>query len=178
MARRSSALFRLALASCAIAMAIALAACGDSDDDKADANSGSTAPAGESTAAAPKPTTDEGQIKAVAESVEKEFHSGDGSTICDGLSERGQRDLIAYGHAVGLSGGCVDVAKGVVEREREANTVQRPTQVVSVRVRGSQAVALIRISGASTMKQRYVKEDGDWKIGTFNLAATVGADGS
>lgn len=153
--------------------AIAIAACGDQDDDtKA---SGDRATAASKTTPA-KPATDEGQIKAVAARVQKAFATGDGQVICDSLTPRGQRDIVTYGRATGLTrGDCTDVATGIVKRDIADGTKQPPTRIVTVRVRGNTATALIRIADTTTMQQRYQNQDGEWKIGTFNLASAVGS---
>lgn len=160
-------------ACCAIALTAGLMACGNDDPDKG--AQGAAATDGQRTEASP--STDEQQIRALLARVEKTFvTAGQGHVICDVLTKHGQRDIVIYGHAVGLPGSCPEVANGMIKRELDAKTEQHPSRVVSVRVRGSRATALIRIAGVSSVQQRYRKQDGEWKIGSMGLAAAVGLD--
>lgn len=159
-------------ACCAIALAGGLIACGNEDEPDQEPRD---AAAADGARTETKPATDEQQIEALVDRVQKAFvTAGQGQVICDSLSQRGQRDIVTYGHAVELPGSCRQVANGMIKREIDAKTEQRPTQVVSVRVRGSRATALIKIAGASSLQQRYRKYDGEWKIGSFHLASAVG----
>jgi hypothetical protein len=166
---------RLIAACCAITIAAGLAACGG--DDEKDSRDANAATAGTKTATTP--ASDEQQIEALVSRVQKAFlTAGQGQVICDGLTERGQRDITRYGNAVGLPGSCQKVANAMIQRELDGGTKQRPTKVVSVRVRGPRATALIRIAGASSLQQRYRKQNGEWKIGSFHLSSAVGLEES
>lgn len=168
MTRRSISQWPIA-ACCAIALAGGLIACGDDEPDN-EPRDAANSPRTETT-----PATDEQQIEALVARVQKAFvTAGQGHVICNSLSKRGQRDLTTYGHAVKLPGPCPEVANGMIKRELDAKTEQRPTRVITVRVRGTRATALIKIAGASSLQQRYRKHNGEWKIGSLNLAAAVG----
>jgi hypothetical protein len=166
--------------SCAVAVAVGSAACGD-DDTKTGAGDSAPATAADSERAdasrttAQEPASDEGQIRALVADVEKAFKTGDGQVICGSLTETGQRDMVAYGKVMRLPGSCADVAVGIVKNNRALKNEQPPTRVVNVRVRGSQAIALLRIGGKVSLPQRYRKVDGKWKIRTYGLAAAVGS---
>lgn len=177
MAVTTTSSLRLLIASFAISAVLGVAACGGDDSETTNDNgSDAIAATSDSTTAASQPSTDEGQIKALIAQVQKAFKAGDGTTICDSLTQRGQTDIVRFGNATGLRGKeCADIASAVAERERERGTDQRPYRVLSVRVRDRQAVALVRLVGAPTLRQRYIKEDGEWKVISFNLAVTVGA---
>jgi hypothetical protein len=164
---------RLLAVCCALAATLALAACGDEPDNASPTDGDPAAATTTEQRGGPKPATDEGQIKALVANVHKGFRTGDGAAICDSLTTRGQRDLVGYGHATGLTGDCLQIATAIAEREIARGTKQPPTRVAAVKARGDSAIALIRIGGATTMRQRYVKVNDNWKIGSFHLSQAV-----
>jgi hypothetical protein len=171
---------RLLAISCTLAATLALAACGSDDNSDGDGRAGgdgSAAAATDSQPAPAKPATDEGQIKALVARVQRGFRTGDGDAICDSLTARGQRDIVDYGQATGLPGSCTEVATAIAKREIARGTEQPPIRVAAVRTRGDSAIALIRIAGATTMRQRYVKVGDDWKVGSFGLSTAAGGAG-
>ncbi len=175
---------RLLAALCAITLAAGTAACGNDNDD-ADNNAGAgagaaksdqadakqTSPADDTSDAASKqPATDDGQIRALIAQAQQAFKAGDGQTACDGLNAAGQRDILDYGKAMGIKGGCPDIVKSIAKTNKAAGLEQPPTRVVAVRVRGQRATALIRIPGTGPVRQGYQKINGQWKQQPLGLA--------
>lgn len=162
---------RLAMAAWATMLALAVAACGDDDADSSSA--GESAPASNQSARSERPATDAGQIKALVVEVQRAFADSDGETICASLTPRGQKDIVTYGKGSGLAGDCVDVATALAKRTA-TDTKQPAVEFTRIRVTGDRAVADIRIADTTTLRQRYRKQDGEWKVGSFNLAQAAG----
>jgi hypothetical protein len=136
----------------------------------ADADSGAPASADDAT----KPATDEAQIRSLIASSQKAFRTGDGQVVCAGLTAAGQKDIIAYGKAVGAAGSCVEVVKGIAEYNRQEDLAQPPAKILVVRVKGRNAVVVLRFKGAAApLRQRLQKVNGDWKQLPYGLAAAV-----
>lgn len=164
---------RVLAAFCATALAIGVVACGgdETNDDASGAAADSTAANAPRTAA--ESQTDEQQIKALVADVQKAFESGDGQLVCDSLTAVGQRDMTDFGRGLEQSGSCAEIASGIAKQNRAAELKQPPTRVVAVNVRGARAVALLKVGGAP-LRQRYRKENGEWKVLSFGIANAAG----
>lgn len=172
---------RMLVASCAIAAAIATTtACGDDTAQTSGGDETSQTEAGEKATTASSPdansaesTTDEGQIRALVARIQEAFKTGDGKVVCDSLTEAGQRDLAKYGRTMSVPGPCANVAASITAQNRASKIPQPPVRVVTVRVNGSTATALMKIDGTAPLRQQYDKIDGEWKVRTFGIGAAV-----
>jgi hypothetical protein len=170
---------RLLGISCAIAVAFGCGGCDDNDQPPSGGTAAQTDAPSQPTTTPQKPATDEAQIKALASLVQSSFNSGDGTSLCDGLTAAGQRDMVRYGRAIGAPGVCAAVVRAIAKQNRAQGIKQETARVVAVRVRGSRAVALVRTSTVGPVQQRYVRHDGEWKIRSLRLGETVtGTKGS
>ena len=163
-----------------VALAVGLAAGGDDSSDSSKAadepKAASTQDNGQSTNATntAEPATAQGQIKALIAQVQQAFRDGDGQLVCDSLSETGKRDLLYYGQLVNIPGSCAEIAQTIGKRNQALQDKQPPADVLKVNVTGNEAVALIRLSKAPPVRQRYDRIDGDWKIHSLRLGEIVG----
>jgi hypothetical protein len=183
---------RLLAVACALALATSTAACGDNDDDTSNGGSADASPqsadrtdasqakggddGGATGSTSGEPASDENQIKALVANVSKAMKASDGDTVCASFTDAGRRDFLAYGETIGFPGGCPKVIDGIARYNKQAGLDKTPDpKVVTVRVRGNQATALIRPAGGAPLRQRFTKADGQWLYQPWQLAKAVGA---
>lgn len=171
----------LLVAFCAAVLTIA-AGCGDDQsntgsEDQASAASDNgksmsgTAPSSSQQTAAPDPSgSDEDQVKALVAAVDQAFKTDDGQAICDSLAKAGKRDLVYYGEVLNIPGGCVKIATTMAKQSVDDGP---PTRVLKVQVNGNKAAALLRVD-AGSIRQRYDKVDGAWKVHSFRVGEAAG----
>lgn len=159
---------RLLATACAVVLGTTVAACGGDDDGDADGAAATTTPK--------KPVGDKAQIEALAVRIHGALASGDGPAVCDNMTAAGRRDVVDYGRAVTRSpGSCSEVVRRIAAVNRSGGVEQERARVVAVRIDGSRAVALVRTPSVSPVPQRYVREDGEWRLRPLGLATAVGA---
>ena len=76
--------------------------------------------------------------------------------------------------SVNIPGSCAEIAQTIGKRNQALQDKQPPADVLKVNVTGNEAVALIRLSKAPPVRQRYDRIDGDWKIHSLRLGEIVG----
>lgn len=165
---------------CATTLAM-VAGCGEDDqpggDDPAsaatdrDSTDGTSPSPNEGPVAAPDPSaSDEDQINAVITNIDQAFKTDDGQLICANLAKAGKRDLAYYGEVLNIPGGCVKIATTMAKQSLDDGP---PPRVLKVQVNGDKAAALLRVD-AGSIRQRYDKVNGTWKVHSFRVGEAAG----
>lgn len=163
----------------AVATAIALAGCGSNDDGTTAASGGSatavndgTGPAGDAgrpasgePAALPAATgSDARQIRVLLDYLQERYIAGDGPGYCAGLTADGRKLVAEISKSYRLGDTCEKFVVKTAQMGRETNTKQKPSKIVSVKVKGNRAVAQVSDAGRPPAPLAFAKEDGRWKL--------------
>lgn len=149
----------------AVALTSALAACGSDDGDSEGDSKQATAPA--------VPTTDRGRLAALLNDLQASFIAVDGKRFCGHLTRGGQAEVVRYGKAVSMPGSCPAIITKISKATRDAGVKQRPSRMLSARINGKKATALVKDANRRPEPMHFVKVDGSWKLPSPGLEDTL-----
>jgi hypothetical protein len=119
----------------------------------------------------PANATDKGSVEEVVYDLQGDFPRGLGSSVCYELSAAGQREVESSG--IG-KGDCVKRIPEIAKRARANGMRPRSSRILSVRISGGQAVAVLRDPGGEPYRARLVDvpQDG-WKMERLGYATGI-----
>jgi hypothetical protein len=144
----------------AAAVALGLSACGSGDDDsgQTSAQSKATTSAGESAG------TPEEQVEAFVVGMQRDFIAGDGESFCKRLTAAGRRDAIRFAEMIGRGSTCEGMVRATAKAGREAGTATPPNKIVSIKITGNRATAVVRTGDRPPAMIKLVNREGRWKL--------------
>jgi hypothetical protein len=149
---------RVAVAVGMLALATA-AGCGDSGDDPASAENGQTQ-----------------EISRVFDQFQDAFIAVDGKAVCATLSASGQQEFVALGKTLGVTGvdSCAAAVDIIAARTKAAGTEQKLGVIVSAKVSGDRARAMMRDAGRPPVPVPFVRDGGVWKLDSAGIGNSAG----
>lgn len=150
-----------------IALTAGPTACGSSDDDGSEAQgqaAGSTTKAVADDDAAAHAGSDKEQVRWLLDALQADFIAGDATGYCSKLTAAGRKQLADVSKSFGRGPSCVEYIAQTSKMTRESGIEQRPTELLSVRIRGNRAVATVSDGGRPPEPLVFVKRDGRWKL--------------
>jgi hypothetical protein len=167
-----------------LALTLALAACGSDDDDgggTAAAGGGGEPAAASSDAGggsadgggAASGGSDDEQITALFRDLQAAFIAADGVRFCALLAADGQAEVVRYGKVVGHKGDCAKVMTRLGQATKRADVRQIRSRVLSVKVNGDKAVAMVKDGDRTPVPLNVVRVDGEWRLPSPGLEASL-----
>lgn len=152
----------------ATACALVVSGCGGSSDETTETAAG----AGASNA--------KQQIATTFARWQKDFIAGRGDAACAKLTSSAKRDEVAQLHKifpdVRSGASCPEALRAVAAATRRAALKQQPAVVVSVRVQGEEATAMVSDAGRPAQAFPFAHERGEWKLATAGFAGLLGQE--
>ncbi len=137
-----------------VGLALALAGCGDSDD-------GSDSTAAPTGAPAAQGSPDERQVEAVFVELRDAFFNGDAKTGCAALSLEAKQEFSQLGNS---NATCEETFTQLFTTDREGKPGDPRADIVSVKVDGDRAVAVLKTPTEAETRATFVRSEDGWKV--------------
>jgi hypothetical protein len=96
--------------------------------------------------------------------MQKDFVAGDGKSFCDRLTQAGRRDASNFGQLIGRGSTCETMVRQTAKASREAGTPTPPNKIVSIKIAGNRATAVVRTGDQPPATLKLINRDGQWKL--------------
>ncbi len=144
----------------AATVAIGMSACGSGDDDSGETSAQSK----EATSAGESAGTPEEQVEAFVVGMQRDFIAGDGESFCNRLTAAGRRDASKFAELIGRGSTCEGMVRATAKASREAGAPTPPNKIVSIKITGNRATAVVRTGDRPPATIKLVNRGGQWKL--------------